>query len=239
MKSGSWEDGASLAERPGICYNARMIRNISTLIFVLTLSISGLAAQKTNETLQKLSKTYLAAKLVEMNVEKTVKLELQGRETKYDGKIYLANGKFRWENTTPEETLLVFDGSTIWSVQIPPKEFGGAPQVARGKVDKKTKSQILISTLLGGNLEKNFKVVDEKKENGTSKIEVAPKTGELQVKALTLTVDTKKSQLTEISYKDDLGNLTTMKFSNIKFLKKADNTKFKYEPPKGAQVTDL
>lgn len=209
------------------------------MLFVVSLSVSGFAATKANETLQRLSKKYRTAKLVEMDVEKDVKLELQGRETKYEGKIWLANGKFRWENSKPEETLLVFDGTTIWSVQIPPKEFGGAPQVARGKVDKKTKSQILISSLLGGDLEKSFKVVKEEKENGTSKIEVAPQGTDLQVKSLDLLVDSKKSELQQISYKDDLGNLTVMKFSNIKFLKKADNTKFKYQPPKGAQVTDL
>ncbi|MDG0814998.1 LolA family protein [Bdellovibrio svalbardensis] len=216
-----------------------MIRNISILFFALSLSVTGFAAQKSNETLQKLSKKYRSAKLVEMDVEKTVKLELQGRETKYDGKIYLANGKFRWENTTPEETLLVFDGTTIWSVQTPPKEFGGAPQVARGKVDKKTKSQILISSLLGGDLEKNFKVVKEEKGSDVVKIEVAPQGNELSVKSLNLVIDAKKNQMTELSYKDDLGNLTTMKFSKIQFLKKADSSKFKYQPPKGAQVTDL
>lgn len=216
-----------------------MMRNISTLIFVLSLSVGGFAAQKSNETLQKLSKKYRTAKMVEMVVEKTVKLELQGRETKYDGKIFLANGKFRWENSTPEETLLVFDGTTIWSVQIPPKEFGGAPQVARGKVDRNTKSQILISSLLGGDLEKNFKVVKEDKNGDVSKIEVTPQGDGLAVKSLNLVVDTKKNQMNELSYKDDLGNLTTMKFSNIQFLKKADSSKFKYQPPKGAQVTDL
>ncbi len=192
-----------------------------------------------NETLQKISSKYRSAKMVDMSVEKTVKLELQGRETKYQGHIFLANGKFRWENSVPEETLLVFDGSTIWSIQTPPKDFGGKPQIARGKVDKKTKSQILISTLLSGDLEKNFKVLKETKENGIAKIEVSPVGNDLQVKSLNLSIDLKNQTLSEISYKDDLGNQTIMAFSKINFLKKADEKKFKYQPPKGAQVTDL
>ncbi|HEX7674521.1 MAG TPA: outer membrane lipoprotein carrier protein LolA [Bdellovibrio sp.] len=217
-----------------------MIKTMGTLLLVLGISVSGFAAKpKANETLQKLSKNYRTAKLVEMSVEKTVKLELQGRETKYEGTIFVANGKFRWENTKPENTLLIFDGTTIWSVQYPPKEFGGAPQVARGKVDKKTKSQILISSLLGGDIEKSFKVVKEDKSGDTSKIQVEPQGGDLQVKSLNLVIDTKKKQLTEISYQDDIGNLTTMKFSDIKFSKKADNSKFKFQVPKDAQVTDL
>jgi len=216
-----------------------MIKNFSLLFFGISLSFSVFAGTKKSETLQKVSQSYRSAKLVEMDVEKTVKLELQGRETKYQGKIYLANGKFRWENTTPEETLLVFDGTTIWSVQTPPKEFGGAPQIARGKINKKTKSQILISSLLGGDLNEKFKVVKESKDKESTTLEVAPKGNDLQVKSLNLVVDNKKSQLKELSYKDDLGNQTTMKFSKIQFMKKADNSKFKYQPPKGAPVTEL
>lgn len=242
MRRGCSAAGASLAERPPICYKAGMIKNTFAMLFVLTWALNGVTAPKptkSNETLRKLSDNYRSAKLVDMAVEKTVKLELQGRETKYQGHIYLANGKFRWENSSPEETLLVFDGTTIWSVQYPPKEFGGAPQVARGLVDKKTKSQILISSLLGDDLQKNFKVVRELKDGVSAKLEVAPEGSELQIQKLELVIDTSKNQLNELSYRDDLGNLITMKFSKINFLKKSDNSKFKYQPPKGAQVTNL
>jgi outer membrane lipoprotein carrier protein len=174
-----------------------------------------------------------------MAVDKTVKSELLGKETKYSGKIFMANGKFRWENTTPEETLLVFDGTTIWSVQTPPKEFGGPVQVGKGKVDKKTKSQLLISTLLGEDLEKSFKVLKEEKVGSDAKIEIEPKGDGLTVKKLSLLIDTKKSELKELSYKDDIGNLTTISFSNIQFKQKANNKLFKYQPPKDAQVTNL
>ncbi|MFS4458863.1 LolA family protein [Bdellovibrio sp. HCB2-146] len=211
-----------------------MLRNITLLL--LSVSFALVAHAAPNKTLKALSKHYRSAKLVEMKVEKTLKSELLGKETRHSGKIFLANGKFRWENTVPEETLLVFDGSTIWSVQVPPKEFGGEPQVAKGKVDKKTKSQILIASLLGEDLEKNFKVVKDDK-NGN--IEVAPKGNDLTVKSLNLSIDTKKSELKELSYKDDIGNLTTIKFSDIQFKSKANNKLFQYQPPKGAQVSEL
>lgn len=171
-----------------------------------------------------------------MKVEKSLKSELLGKETRHSGKIFLANGKFRWENTVPEETLLVFDGKTIWSIQTPPKEFGGEPQIARGKVDKKTKSQILIASLLGEDLEKSFKVV---KDDKSGNIEVAPKGNDLTVKSLNLVIDTKKSELKEVSYKDEIGNVTTLKFSDIQFKSKANNKLFQYTPPKGVPVTDL
>lgn len=205
----------------------------------MSFSVGLMAAVAGNGTLQKVTKKYRASKLVEMSVEKSVKSELLGKETKYNGKIYLANGKFRWENTTPEKTLLVFDGTTIWSEQTPPKEFGGPIQVAKGKVDKKTRSHILISALVGADLEKNFKIVKEEKVGDLVKLDVTPIYDDLTVKSLQVILDPTENTMKEISYKDDIGNLTTMSFSNVKFQKKEKNNLFKYQPPKGAQVTDL
>lgn len=238
MKFGSLPGGVCLAERPGICYKIRMFKRFSLLLFVTAFSL-GVSAAVSSEALKKVTSKYRGAKLVEMAVEKSVKSELLGKETKYDGKIYLANGKFRWENTTPEKSLIVFDGTTIWSEQTPPKEFGGPVQVAKGKVDKKTRSHILISSLLGGDLETNFKILKEEKAGEQVKLFVKPTTEDLTVQDLQVVIDPKTSTMTEISYKDDIGNLTTMKFSDIAFLKKLKKNLFKYQPPKGAQVTDL
>lgn len=210
-----------------------------SLALTFLISFGAMASVTGNGALSKVAKKYRTSKLVEMSVEKTVKSDLLGKETKYDGKIYLANGKFRWENTTPEESLLVYDGKTIWSVQIPPKEFGGSVQVAKGKVDKKNRSHILISSLLGEDVSKNFKVLKEERQGELINLEVKPLNDGLTVKTLMMTVKAKDNTLQTISYLDDIGNLTTMKFSDVKFLKKENKKLFKYQPPKDAQVTDL
>lgn len=216
-----------------------MSKSIKSLI-ILALSLPLIAIAAGNGALQKVTKKYRSAKLVEMSVEKIVKSDLLGKETKYQGQIFLADKKFRWENTTPEKTLLVFDGQTIWSEQTPPKEFGGAVQVAKGKVDKKTGTHILVSSLLSADLEAHFKVLKEEKLDGPLvRLDVEPKGGDLNIQALKVVLDTKNSQMKELSYMDEIGNLTTMKFSNVKFSKKAKDSLFKYQPPKGAQVTDL
>lgn len=193
----------------------------------------------TNANLQNISAKYRESKLVEMNVEKLVKSELLGKETKYLGKIFLAKGKFRWENTAPEKSLLVFDGALIWSEQSPAAELGGPIQVAKGKVDKKTSSHILISSVLGADLSKNFKVVKESKDGDHLKIELSPLKNDLNINSLQITVNTTEKVLKSLSYTDDIGNLTTMNFSQVQFLKKEKKNLFKYQPPKGAQVTDL
>ena len=176
-----------------------------------------------------------------MNVEKVVKSELMGSETKYIGKIDISSGRFRWENTTPEKSLLVFDGKTIWSEQSPPAEFPGKVQVAVAKVDKKNRSQILISSLLGkSTIFENFKVLKEDRIGAETVYLIEPKTKEINIDKITLTINTKEKTLIGISYKDDVGNLTEMKFSNIEFFKKNSRKElFNYTPPKGAQVTNL
>lgn len=217
-----------------------LLVSILLTAFVAQAKPSAKTQVKTSEALNAVAKKYRETKMVEMVAEKTIKSDLLGKETVYKGFISLAGGKFRWENTTPEETLLVFDGTNIWSVQIPPKEFGGAVQVAHGKVDKKTKSQILISSLLGKEpVSKNFKVLKEEKTGDIVKVQVAPQGSDLTVKTLDLVIDAKEKTLTQISYLDDVNNLTTMKFSKIQFLKKEDKKRFQYQPPKGAQESKL
>lgn len=222
-----------------------MIKTLKTVgktafLPLLILSSSSLSLAKTSEALNAVTKRYRDAKMVEMNVDKTIKSELLGKETKDSGMMYLSAGKFRWETEAPQKSLLVFDGSTIWTVQYLPKEFGGGVQVGKSKVDKKTKSQILISTLLGNEpIEKNFKVLKEEKNGDVTKVEVAPQGNDLTVKKLNLVLNTKEKALSEVSYVDDVGNLTTLKFSKIGFKKTVDKKKFEYQPPSDAMVTDL
>jgi outer membrane lipoprotein carrier protein len=217
-----------------------MLKPFKVLLFSSLLSFTAVAATSNGTAaLQKVTKKYRAAKLVEMNVEKTITSDMLGKKPTYEGKIFLGGGKFRWENSKPEKTLLVYDGKNIWSEQTPPPELGGSVQVARGKVDKKTKSHLLLSTLLGGDVKKNFKVLDEKKDGDTLTVGVKPLQDDLNVTSMSLKLNTKDNVLSQVSYKDDIGNMTTLNFSNVSFQKSEKKSLFKYQPPKGVPVTDL
>lgn len=190
--------------------------------------------------LKDVSKKYRASKLIKIEVEKKVTSDLMGKTTTYDGHIYLSQGKFRWENDTPDETLLLFDGQTIWNVQYPPKDLGGAPQVAKAKLDKNTKSQILISTLIGKEpIDKNFEIIDTQKDGDLNIVKLKPLSSDVRVKDLILNVDGKTKQIREISYKDDVNNLTVIQMKKTDFNYKDKNDLFKFKVPKDAQVTNL
>ncbi|MBC7371011.1 MAG: outer-membrane lipoprotein carrier protein LolA [Bdellovibrionaceae bacterium] len=190
--------------------------------------------------LKEIGKKYRNTNLVKIETNKKVTSELMGKTTEYKGTIYLSKGKFRWENDTPEQSLLMFDGKTIWNVQYPPKDLGGPVQVARAKLDKNTKSQILISTLIGKEpIDKNFEVLSEKTEQAVVVIELKPLSSDLRVKQLTLELEPTSKWILKISYKDDVDNLTVIEMKKTEFIKKENKSLFKYEIPKDAQVTNL
>ena len=178
--------------------------------------------------------------MVSMKVEKTVVSEILSKETVYSGSIQLSNGKFRWENETPEKTLLLFDGKTLFNVQYPPKEFKSGVQVAKSKISENEKKKILIASLLSPSQSKSeFKVLKEKKGPILTELEIQPEPDNLQIKDLVISIHSKAQKIQNISYKDDVGNLTKMAFSEIKFQSKADPKLFQYKIPKDAQVTNL
>jgi outer membrane lipoprotein carrier protein len=183
---------------------------------------------------------YKASSLVTMKVNKKIKSELMGKETTYLGTISLSGEKFRLDTNTPDKAMILFDGVTLWNVQYPPAELGGPVQVLKSKINKQNRSQILLSALLDkDSLKKNFKVQKEEKLKDQTIVVVEPLTDDLTVKSIEISLNVSKNILNKISYKDDVGNLTTMDFSDVQFAKKIPNDLFKFKLPKDAQVTDL
>lgn len=206
-----------------------------TLIFVVFGALSAMAA---GSPLDEIVAKYRTSKLVTMDVIKTVKSKVLSKETKFVGKIYLSQSKFRWDTETPDKTQIIFDGKTIWNVQHPSPELPGPLQVAKSKIDKNTKKQILLATLLGTtDVKKNFKILktDTKKDERVYFLE--PKGSDLQIKDLVIAINGKK--INSISFKDDIGNQTDMTFSNVEFGKKEKSKLFQFSPPKEAQVINL
>ena len=196
--------------------------------------------KKSSALLEQALEKYQLSKMISMNVEKSVFSEVLSKETLYAGKIQLANGKFRWENETPEKTLLLFDGKTLFNVQYPPKEFKGSVQVAKSVLDEKAKKQNLVALLLSPSSAKsNFKIQSEKRVDQLTEVQILSGTDDLQIKELTIFINPKNKQIQKISYKDDVGNAVKFSFSNIKFEEKTDSSLFQYKIPKDAQVTNL
>src|SRR5690606_22206106 len=115
--------------------------------------------------------------------------------------------------------LLLFDGKTLLNVQFPSEDFGGPVQVAKSKINKKSKKQILIAALLSPSQAKSkFKVLTARTLEDGVEFTVSPEGEDLMVKELVMKIEPKNKTIKEISYKDDVGNLTKLVFEDIKFL---------------------
>ena len=79
-----------------------MISNCTIFLMILLLSLPGFS-KKTSPArfalLDQATSKYRNSKMVEIGLEKVVRSELTGKETKYKGTIYLSSGLFRMVNT--------------------------------------------------------------------------------------------------------------------------------------------
>lgn len=180
-------------------------------------------------------------KIMKLQVEKTVVSELLGKTTSSTGEIIFGQGKFRWETMKPEKSLVVFDGKTFWTLQEPPKELGGPAQVTRSRIDGKARDQILIKLLSGGKLSSKFKVDDAVPVAGKKDvvIHLSPLKPDPNVKAFSVLLTGQPERLEEIRYTDEVGNQTTIRILDSTTVKKPAADLFKFEAPKGAEVSDL
>lgn len=209
----------------------------------MLFSFSAFAAE--GSVWESVAEKYRSSAMTKMDMAKTVKSDFSG-EKNFDGKMFLAKGLFRMDIEKPEKSSVVFDGKYLWSEQAASADFGGQAQVTKTKIDKKSESQLLVTKVFEkGVLQKLFKIESEKKVKDEKYkkeivlIKARPTGKDLNIKLLILGVDAEAKLVTEIGYIDDIGNQTIMRFSNVEFISDKDKKLFKYEPPKGAQVTNL
>jgi outer membrane lipoprotein carrier protein len=198
------------------------------------------AFAKTADPVSAVTSIYRKADLVEINVEKTISSEWKTKDTIYKGKVFYSQGKFRWENETPEKTWTLYNGNKLWNVQFSSPDFPGKNKVTVTKINKKTRGQILLMSLLDvENLSDKFNMQIAKQQGAVLSVKLDPKDQDKSITDLVLKVNTEKKRLLELSFKDDLGNLTKIKFGDSEFRNKKQNEIFNYKPGKDDEVTSI
>jgi outer membrane lipoprotein-sorting protein len=212
---------------------------LSAVIF-LSLSVFNFAFAKKKDIADEVLNKYKTAKLVKLDVIKRVKFEILGKEQVFEGKIFVSQKRFRWDTETPDRSQILYDGDTIWNTQYPPKELKSNPNVAKMKVDRNSRKQLLLSLLLNNEpLSKNFKVLSRTQIDGVINVNLAPKSSELNIKTLIVKIESKKKEISTISYTDDIGNVTDIEISKAVFLQSSDSKLFIFKMPSGATVTNI
>jgi outer membrane lipoprotein carrier protein len=175
-------------------------------------------------------KAFIAgAKTAEADFTQTV-ADRKGRVTQQaSGRMAFARpGKFRWDYTTPYEQVIVGDGSKLWLYDADLDQVTVKPL---GDVIAGTPAALLA----GDNaIEKYFSLKDAGEGGGLEWLEATPKNRDTTFERIRMGF--KGDVLAEMELFDTFGQRTTLKLSKFARNPSIPASKFKFTPPKGADV---
>ena len=197
------------------------------IAYTLFLLLTSLCASAANiDTL----KNYLEqttsgrARFAQIMVDKNMKQLQQVTGTME----FVRPGKFRWEYEKPYEQLLVGDGTRLW---VYDKDLN---QVTVRKLDQAL-GDSPAALLAGSNdIEKTYKVTSIGNQEGLDWVEAVPKAKENAFERIRLGFGANGLQAMEL--RDQFGQMTVIKFASVERNPKLAPERFRFTPPKGADV---
>ena len=194
--------------------------------FLATLAITATAAAQTTEL-------DLAAKAMSgMEAGFTHRFTAKGFKTSQveSGSVVFGElPKMRWNYTTPEKKLFVFDGSESW-FYVP-----GDNQATHGRVSDARKAEMPF-LLLGDPAARNRHFAMKQQTRGGKVIlTLQPRNARALVRGITVTVSPSTHLIQRIEYTDTGGNRTSFDFSGY-HRRGASADTFRFTPPAGVQV---
>jgi len=147
--------------------------------------------------------------------------------------VFKRPGKMRWNLTGDEPQIIVADGTTIWFYQ-PADE-----QVLRAPLASVFRSSTPVSFLTGvGKIADDFDVEVESRDAEAITLALDPKKRDGDLGRLQLVVSATSGEIVEARVTDPVGNVTTLKFSNLARNTGVDDAEFEFEVPPGVDVVD-
>lgn len=157
------------------------------------------------------------------------------------GTLHFWMGKLRVETESPDETLLVMDGKTIWVVNKLPEDMGGKTLVSKTNARSFRKSNTFFAALLeDGKLLKEYMVTKRTAKADRVQMELGPRSPEeSEIQKLELILGDAGRKLEKVTYWDDKENEVTFELGDVKTIYGDRKALFSYEPPKDAEVTEF
>jgi outer membrane lipoprotein carrier protein len=150
------------------------------------------------------------------------------------GRVEFAKpGRMRFEYETPEPSLVVSDGKTLWIYDPTAREVQVLP-VSEGFL-----SAAAIQFLLGeGRLLESFEVTARSCEAERAELELRPR-AESSYERIDLAVERGSGWIRETTVVDLLGNRTHLVFEGLEVGGAAPEARFRFDPPEGVKVMTL
>lgn len=201
-----------------------MIRNTLISLFLLAITAPAQADAKA-----RLEAFVDGTKGLKASFTQTVTDRVGRKTQEASGNLYFSRpGKFRWVYQKPYAQLIVGDGKKLW---IHDEDLD---QVTVRKLDQALGDS--PAALLAGdnNIEKLFNLKDAGVKDGIEWLEATPKSKEGSFEKVRMGFKGDDLQVMEL--KDNFGQTTLLRFSNLQRNPAMGASLFRFTPPKGADV---
>ncbi len=198
---------------------------------------SGSAREPQDEArvIESLQKSYDSAVDFVTDFRQETELKTLARNLKAHGKLYFKRpGRMLWRYDEPKGQFVLADGKNLYYYQ---PEQG---QVLKSPLKSAFRSDIPLSFLLGiGNLKKEFKVSLKGLEKGLYLLRLEPR-GELGgFGEILLSVDPDTFDIHSSRIRDAAGNVTVIRFANMRKGTGLKDSLFRLQLPEGVDVIEL
>lgn len=198
------------------------------LVPILIIFLSQISFAKDN-TLQKALNRYAKASSIQTEIKKTDEKVILGTKSQTEGVLKFQKNKIFISQNGEKKVEFYYANKVLTLVEYPDADFD--PKGSRKVTTIKKAIPPMVMSLLNlfsnpKAFTKDFAVLSEKTENDTYTAELKPNLKNL--KNLKLKINTKKNEISELEFVDDVDTKTTISFSNVKLNSKLDKKDFQF-----------
>lgn len=180
-------------------------------------------------TLQKALSRYAKATSIQTEIKKTDEKVILGTKSQTAGVLKFQKNKIFISQDGEKKVEFYYANKVLTLVEYPDADFD--PKGPRKITTIKKAIPPMVTSLLNlfsnpKAFTKDFAVLSEKTENETYTAELKPNLKNL--KNLKLKINTKKNEISELEFVDDVDTKTTISFSNVKLNSKLDKKDFQF-----------
>lgn len=201
---------------------------------LLCMHTSGASAIEAGEVARRVQERFDATTDLTAAVNQELVVASAGKTLTATGSVaFKRPGKMRWNLTDGSTQVIVADGSTLWFYQ--PEE----KQVLKAPFQAAFRSSTPISFLTGvGRLSEDFDVRLDGEGEGVIHLALTPRKGEGELGRLRLSVDAHTYDIVGAEIVDPLGNITRLRFSDLRRNSGFDDAQFRFDVPPGVDVIE-
>lgn len=217
----------------GDCY-FRAVRKCSVVLLIVGLAPVARGAPAVNDVVKHVQARFDDTKDFTASVDQELVMASAGKTLHATGTVaFKRPGKMRWNLSNGTTQVIIADGSTLWFYQ--PDE----QQVLKAPFRAAFRSSTPISFLTGvGRLAEDFDVALDGESDGRMVLALRPRTGEAELGRLHLTVDAKTYDILGAEIVDPVGNITRLRFADLRRNIGLDDAQFRFEVPAGVDVIE-